>query len=447
MSDRPSPSSWDLERPVLGALALVSVVLAALVVLPYIQYVLLGVVLAYVLQPAQHRLEELLRPMFAAAVLVGVAVLAILLPIAYVLAIAFREALEVVSAVQEGSLDVAEIESRLEATGYTVDLVEMYETYQEPIATGVQGLATSGLEIVGGLPGILIGLTVTLFVLFALLRDGGRLIGWIRNVVPVEDEIQRELLSELDQLMWASVVGNVAVAAIQAIALGIGLAVLDLPAVVFLSVVTFVFALLPLIGAFGVWVPISVYLIVTGQFFPAAALVVYGSIVSASDTYLRPALIGRTSAFNSAIVVVGIFGGIVAFGAVGLFVGPVVLGGAKIAIDVYARERDAALGATAGEDGRRPMPLVGISAAETGRRSGSRVDRDPNPDPDPDTDPGGGSDPAGGEPEGGGSGEDDTPSRTTVDVPVAGDEGGDSDGDDSVDAAETDRSDARPDDR
>jgi len=57
-----------------------------------------------------------------------------------------------------------------------------------------------------------------------------------------------------------------------------------------------------------------------------AAMTVYGLLVTFSDSYLRPALIGRTSAFNSAIVVVGIFGGLIAFGAVGLFIGPVVLG-------------------------------------------------------------------------------------------------------------------------
>lgn len=54
--------------------------------------------------------------------------------------------------------------------------------------------------------------------------------------------------------------------------------------------------------------------------------------------YLRPALIGRSGAINVAIIVVGIFGGLVLFGAMGLFIGPVVLGGAKIILDLYAQE-------------------------------------------------------------------------------------------------------------
>jgi len=67
-----------------------------------------------------------------------------------------------------------------------------------------------------------IGLTVTLFVLFALLRDGERLVAWFQWVLPIDNEILDELSTGLDRLMWASVVGNVAVAAIQAVMLGVG---------------------------------------------------------------------------------------------------------------------------------------------------------------------------------------------------------------------------------
>ncbi|AEH35413.1 AI-2E family transporter [Halopiger xanaduensis] len=331
--------SWFTDRTGLTVLAVVSALLGLFVVLPYLQYVLLGVVLAYVLMPAQRRLETYVRPITAALVLVAVAILTIILPLSYVLAVALREALNILDAVEGGDLNVGAIESRLESNGYAVDLTEMYQAYQEPIETGLQGLATSGIELVSGVPGLLIGLTVTLFVLFALLRDGGALVAWFHRILPIEDDILDELQAEIDQLMWASVVGNVAVAGIQAVMLGVGLVLLDVPAVVFLTVATFVLALLPLVGAFGVWVPVAVYLIAVGQFVPAAILVAYGSLVSASDTYLRPALIGRTSAFNSAIIVVGIFGGIVVFGGVGLFIGPVVLGGAKITLDVFARER------------------------------------------------------------------------------------------------------------
>ncbi|WP_265112413.1 AI-2E family transporter [Halosolutus halophilus] len=390
MAEDADTPGWLSERTGLTALALLSVVLATLIILPYLQYILLGVVLAYILTPAQRRLEAFVRPLVAALVLVAVAILAILLPTMYILAIALRQALQVITAIQEGTLDVADVERRLESSGLTVDLAEMYETYQEPIGTTLQGFASSGIGFLGGLPGILIGLTVTLFVLFALLRDGERLVAWSRRVIPIEDDVHRELIAELDQLMWASLVGNVAVAAIQAISLGIGLALLGVPAIAFLAVATFVLTLLPLVGAFGVWIPVTLYLFATGQYLSAGVLVVYGSLVSASDTYLRPALIGKTGAFNSAIIVVGIFGGIVVFGAVGLFVGPVVLGGAKVTLDLFARERSASPDESIAPDADVDVPPAtdpsDDAAVDTDTGTGIRPGEGGASDRDPDDD-------------------------------------------------------------
>ena len=331
-------SRWFADRPALLAIASVSIALAALIVLPYLNAVLLAVILAYVLYPAQRRLRRYVGATISALVLVVVAMLAVIVPASYLIAVALREAFAIAATIQADEVSPEELERRLEEIGLTVELTELYDVYREPITTGLQGLATGAIEVVGGIPELLIGLTITLFVLFSLLRDGDRLVAWVRRVVPIRPEVQAELLDELDRLMWASVVGNVAVAAIQAVLLGVGLYVLGLPAVAFLTVATFVLALLPLVGAFGVWLPVSIYLAVVGRPIAAVALVAYGTLVSGSDMYLRPALIGRSAAFDPSVIVLGIFGGLVVFGAVGLFIGPVVLGGAKVTVDTVSRE-------------------------------------------------------------------------------------------------------------
>ncbi|AEH35554.1 AI-2E family transporter [Halopiger xanaduensis] len=337
MSDTARPTNWIVDKPGLTALGLVSALLALFVLVPYLQFVLFGVVLAYILFPVQRRLERYVRPTIAAGAVVVGTLLAVLLPLVYVLTIAVRQSLDVARSLRRGDLNVAEIEALLEANGVAVDLAALYEANQDRIATAVQEVTMSVMGFVGNLPGLFIGLTVTLFILFALLRDGERLVAWVQWVLPVDDEVLADLRGGLDELMWASVVGNVAVAAVQAVMLGVGLAVAGVPAVVFLTVATFVLTLLPLVGAFGVWLPVAGYLVAVGRPTAGAAVVVYGLLVTFSDTYLRPALIGQTEAFNAATVVVGIFGGLVAFGAVGLFIGPVVLGGSKLALDCFAR--------------------------------------------------------------------------------------------------------------
>ncbi len=339
MTEKRNPATWSRESTALTMLAVISTILATLLIVTYLQYVLLAIILAYILAPAQRKLEQRMRSMTAAIILIVGSILVLFIPLAYILAIAIQQGLELTAAILEGDYSPEMIQARLETIGYVFDFGQMYATYQEPITAGLQNLATGAVTVLSGLPGVLIGFTVTVFVLFSLLRDGERLIAWLESVVPINNRVQRDLLRELDHLMWASVVGNVAVAGIQAVVLGIGLLLVGMPGVIFLTVVTFVLALLPLVGAFGVWVPVSIYLFLIGRPFAAGLIVIYGSLVSVSDIYLRPALISRSGTMNVSIIVVGIFGGIVLFGAIGLFIGPVILGGAKIILDLFAQEK------------------------------------------------------------------------------------------------------------
>jgi predicted PurR-regulated permease PerM len=339
MSYRPATAPTS-ERRVLGILALVSCTLALFVALPYLQYVLLGAVLAYVFAPAQRALAPVVGRTGAALSLLSTAVVLLILPVLYVLSIAVRQASGLATTAQQEGWSAAGIERELQAigTGFDVDqAIVTYEMHQTEIDGGVQGVLSGAAGFVGGIPSILIGLTISVFVLFSLLRDGDRLAAWLYRVAPMRESFRDELFTELDRLMWASVVGNVIVSAIQAVLLGIGLYFLEVPGVVFLTVATFVLALLPLVGAFGVWVPVTIYLLVLGRPGAAAILFVYGTLVSASDLYLRPAIIGKSGTLSAGVIVVGIFGGVAVFGAVGLFIGPVIIGSVKVVMELFSR--------------------------------------------------------------------------------------------------------------
>lgn len=360
------------DRTILGALAVTVGVVAALVVLPYLTYVLAAVVLAYVLYPLQRRLQPRLGRTTAALVGLLVATVAILFPIGILVAVALGQAVELADALADEELDVNAFEEHLEGHGLDIDLVELYTTFEEPIEAGLRGLAADALGIVGGVPGFLIGMTVLVFVLYSLLRDGRRLVVWGKSVLPLRAELQDELVVHLDRLMWASVVANAVVAAIQAGLTVIGLAIVGVPGLAFFGILTFIFALLPLVGAFAVWAPVAIYLLAIGQPLAGAFLVVYGSLVSASDNYLRPVTVGRSANMSAATVIVGIFGGVAIFGIMGLFIGPVILGAFKVVLDLYAREHDDEVPASPS----RPEPgLVGVRlrTGETQRSTGGKA--------------------------------------------------------------------------
>jgi len=75
-----------------------------------------------------------------------------------------------------------------------------------------------------------------------------------------------------------------------------------------------------------VWLPMSAFLFVAGRPVDGAVVFALGAaVISLSDNYLRPVITGHEARVSPGLMVVGIFGGVLALGFVGLFVGPIVL--------------------------------------------------------------------------------------------------------------------------
>jgi len=286
-----------------------------------------------------------IRRDLSAFVLTVVTVFGVALPLVYLLTQLTQETFVVAQRLQDADFGVTEIEAGLLELGVEADVQTTVSENREIFETVAEVLAVRVGQTVQNLPNIIIGLTITVFVVFVMLRDGQRLVAWTRAAVPIRNEIQREFHHRINQLMWASVVGNGGAGLIQTVALGAAFWVIGFDKVLLLTVLTFVLTLLPLVGAFVIWLPLVGYLLVVGSPTAATALFVFGGLVSVSDFYTRPIIIGRSGALNSGVIVIGVFGGLVVFGPVGLLIGPVILGGSKVAIETLVRARNDDLGA------------------------------------------------------------------------------------------------------
>lgn len=337
----------ELDRGVLAAAIVVFAALSLLVVLPLAQYVLLALLLGYVLYPLQRRLAPRIGARIASGSLILATALVVLIPLGTVITIAARQALQVYRAIRSGNLGVDTVEQFIgDQFGVAVDVSRLLGEFNpNELVNVVEGSGGSALfgsvmKVFGGISDVALGLTVLLFLTYYLLVDGSASMRWLRGVSPLSDAAWSEFVERVDQLVWAVIVGNVAVAVVQGVLTGIGLVVLDFPSAVFWTVVTVVLGLLPLIGAFIVWAPAAAYLLIIGRPVAAVVLFVYGAtVVSLSDNYLRPVIGGREAGLNPGLFVLGISGGLFVFGFLGVFFGPVVLGILKVVVELFARER------------------------------------------------------------------------------------------------------------
>lgn len=325
-------------RRFLLVVGLVAGAVSTLIVLPFLNWILVAVILAYVLVPLNRQLSRRLPRSLAAGISMTTGLFAIVLPVVVVLSVAANQTRRLITGFDPEI--VFRIDDRLaDRFGIPIDVTDLQETLTGAVTSGARGVLGNVFSVVGGLPELFIGITVMFFVVYYLLKDGDRTVGWLRTVLPLDPEIREELFDEINLLLYNSLVGTAAVAGVQAVLLGIAFVLVGIQNVVFWTVVTFIAALLPLVGASIIWLPAGLYFLVIGQPVAAVALFVFGAVViSTVDNILRPMVMRRGAQLSPVLTILGIFGGIALFGFVGLFVGPIVLGVTKLLVEMVVQE-------------------------------------------------------------------------------------------------------------
>ncbi|WP_137283888.1 AI-2E family transporter [Halorussus salinisoli] len=321
----------DAEKAFALLLLALALYASLLVVWPFFTYVALAVFLAYTLYPLQRRFAPRIGPRKSAVVLMVGSTLLFILPFVLMLQVVLQQALSLVEGVQSGEIDVGFLQEFL-TSDLGQDLVGA-------VRSGAGRVVEESVGVVGGASTAAVGVTILGFVLYYLLVGGDEVVAWVRDVTPLPTGVQDELLSDLDRLTYAVLITQGVIAVVQAVLTGLALFALGFSNVLFWTVFAVVLGLLPFVGSMFIWIPAAVFLLATGDLLGGAALLAYGfGVVNITDNYLRPIIGGRSANLNPAVLVVGIFGGLVTFGFTGIFVGPILLGFTRTIVAVVARE-------------------------------------------------------------------------------------------------------------
>jgi predicted PurR-regulated permease PerM len=138
------------------------------------------------------------------------------------------------------------------------------------------------------------------------------------------------------------VYGLLGTAVVQGLLTSFGLWMTGVPRPVLLGVIAGGLSVLP-IGAPAVWIPAAIWLLTSGHTLYGIGLLIYGGLfVSGADYIIRPYFIVRSGKLPVLLSVLGVLGGALAFGLLGIFVGPVLLGMGYALMNEWAIEEERA---------------------------------------------------------------------------------------------------------
>lgn len=327
----------NVEKGFLAGVSGLLIFLSFLMAAPFLGYLLTAIIIAFILNPVQKKLETYLGPNISSVLAIVLFVTAIFTPFVLGLNAVIGDATEIANNIDAlETIDFTEIENTIkEYTDQDID----FESEIREILKDFTSIAVGGFsQILNMITSFAIGALITLFAIFYLLRDGDKLYAWMRKVTPMKEGLQDHLYSKASLMTWSVLKGHVLVAIVTGLIGGIGLFIAGVPRVAFWTFIMILLCFIPLIGAFLVWAPASAYLFIIDRPFAGAFLFLYGLIVvSLADNILRPYLVDKRADIHPAAILIGVIGGVYVFGAVGLFIGPVVFGFTKTALEVLMK--------------------------------------------------------------------------------------------------------------
>jgi predicted PurR-regulated permease PerM len=212
---------------------------------------------------------------------------------------------------------------------------ELLHQFVEPIRR--LALATATLLAQG-----LLQLVLVIFFVFFIFRDAHIYADALHlGSRTLAGDLGERMLALCEGTVTGVMVGIVGTAAAQAMVAMLGFLIAGVPGVIILTVATFFFSMIPVIGATLIWLGAAVWLYNEGQAGWAVFMLLWGMFgISSVDNFIKPILISRTSSLPLLLIVVGVFGGVLVFGFIGLFLGPALLALGQVLIREWLAHAD-----------------------------------------------------------------------------------------------------------
>lgn len=314
---------------ILVAVTLLALAGCALVVWPFVPALAWALALGVLIEPIHARLAVRVRwPLVSAGLCVIGAVLVLVVPATALVNAAAQQVAGLTGAVDldGGGRSWQQVLSRMPMGATIAAWVSGHIDLERQWHQATEGLAMRVTSVVTGTVWVGAQFMVMLFVLFYFLRDARPALSTLRRYSPLSERETERVFADVVAMIYATVYGTLAVSAVQGCLGGLMFWWLGVPAPLLWGLVMALLSLFPMAGSFLVWFPTAAWFALQGDWMRAIVLVAWGAtVIGLVDNLLYPLLVGREMRLHTLPVFFAVVGGVLAIGASGLILGPVLL--------------------------------------------------------------------------------------------------------------------------
>ena len=320
------------------AMTIGALLVCVLLALPFLASLTWALALAILCMPSHRWIESKIKsPSLAALISVCWIGLVVAMPAIWISARLMTEAAAGAVVIKE-KVASGEWRAIFESHAALKTLSPWIEELDLPgaISAGASWTAAKAASLIRSWILQLVTTLLTFYLLFYFLRDRRLVVGWLNEISPLSTADTGCLFKRIVDTVQATLYGTFAVAVIQGALGGLIFWWLELPAPLVWGLVMGVLAIVPVLGAFIVWIPVAVLFALEGNWSSALLLTVWGTLViGAIDNFLYPVLVGDRLKLHTVPSFIAIIGGIILFGPSGLLLGPVAVATTIVLLEVW----------------------------------------------------------------------------------------------------------------
>ena len=319
---------------------------------PFIAYLFLSLLICISTYSSFYNLSQKYSKNRAALIMTLLVTTLLILPLGYILLVSGIEISALINKLQsdfqmgEISKITDEIIMGLPLSDSVRDFLDSsLRNNLESIAIAIKNFSITILKSITTLSSqFIFFVIITIFSLYYFYVDGPSFIEKIKKASPLDKKINDLLLNQFSGLSL-SLVGSVSVVSLtQGFIFAIGVMIVGLP-VLFFGVAMALASFIPVLGGILVWLPLAIYLFAIGESVNAIIIIFFGAILAGTliDNFLRPFIImklssslNHKSALNHTLItVLSTLAGIIKFGILGLFIGPIIAAMSITIFEIY----------------------------------------------------------------------------------------------------------------
>ncbi len=302
---------------------------------------ILGVLLSTLSYPLFERMTKTLRGQksLAALLVLLLIVLAIIAPFVGIATLMTNEGLSLFQETKiQLSLDQPLIQNAERfLSRFNIDLRLLI---QEQLGPGLKNLGLFIYQRIGGLLsnvfGLLFGFVIMLVTIFYLLKDGKAFGSFLLRATPMQERDKLKIYHTFKETGRAVFLGMFLSAIAQGILGALGFLIFGIPHPTFWGVMIAFISIFPFIGAYPIYIPAFIYLLLKGSTVPSIIFLLYNIfIVSTIDNVIKPKFISRKTEIHPLFIFLAILGGLKVFGLSGIIYGPLIAAVALVLLTTY----------------------------------------------------------------------------------------------------------------